>query len=81
MTLAAQIGRAVIEKETANAAREFIHVARRLAKNQGNPELAAAEASRERALPRIQECLKSASVAGSHDRMGSAISDLPATSR
>jgi HK97 family phage major capsid protein len=71
MTIRQQIERASIEKETANGAREFHHAIRRLAKNQGNPELAAAEASRDRALPRIVEFLKAASTPGTISGWGS----------
>jgi HK97 family phage major capsid protein len=71
MTIAQQIGRQVLEKETTIGAREFIHVARHLAMNQGNWDLAAKAAAETRALPRIQEVLKSAATPGTVSGWGS----------
>jgi HK97 family phage major capsid protein len=59
-----QLGEFARDKETANGAREFMHVARRLAKNGGNWDLALKEAQYDRALPRIQEVLKTAATPG-----------------
>ena len=52
------------EREVNLGARNFLHVARYVARNQGNWDLAAKDAQQNRALPHIVEALKTATTPG-----------------
>jgi hypothetical protein len=76
MTIAQQIGRQVIERETATNAKLFCHVAKYIALCKGFKSEAYTMATQNRALPPIVRVLKSAADAGTITGWGSSLADF-----